>query len=126
MAKSVLIVEDEANIGIALEYLMRREGYDLRRIGDGAEVLAAVEADPPDLILLDVMLPHRSGYDLCQSIRLNPAFDKTKILLMTAKGGRNEREKGFALGADGFIAKPFATDELRAQVHRLLGDGPDA
>lgn len=123
MPKSVLIVEDEANIGIALEYLMRKEGYRLRRVGDGDAALAAVEADPPDLILLDVMLPTRSGYELCQTIRLNPALKATKILLMTAKGGRNEREKGLALGADGFIAKPFATEELRAQVHRLLGDG---
>ncbi|HEU0220650.1 MAG TPA: response regulator [Paracoccaceae bacterium] len=125
MPKSVLIVEDEANIGIALEYLMRKDGYELRRVEDGEAALAAVEASPPDLILLDVMLPSRSGYDLCQTIRLNPALNRTKILLMTAKGGRNEREKGLALGADGFIAKPFATADLRAQVLRLLGDEPE-
>lgn len=121
IGKSVLIVEDEANIGVALEYLMRRQGYAPRRVEDGRAAIAAVAEDPPDLILLDVMLPYRSGYEVCAAIRRNPALAGIKILLMTASGGREEAARGFSLGADGFIAKPFATSDLKAEVARLLG-----
>ena len=120
MSKRVLIVEDEAAIATALEFLIRRAGYEPRHVGDGAAAIEAVSEDPPDLVLLDVMLPRRSGYEVCAEIRRNPACDSTRILLMTAKGGRDEEERGLALGADGFIAKPFATADLNARVRALL------
>lgn len=116
----VLIVEDEDNIAIALDYLMSREGYDHDRIANGADALAAIRKTRPDLVLLDVMLPEVSGYEICQEVRADESLRDVKILMMTARGSALERRKGLALGADGFIAKPFELKELRAEVHRLL------
>lgn len=116
----VLIVEDEDNIAIALNYLMTREGYVHERIANGAEAVARIRATKPDLVLLDVMLPEVSGYEICQELRMDPGLAGVKILMMTARGSAMERRKGLALGADGFIAKPFELKELRAEVRRLL------
>jgi len=120
MKRRVLIVEDEDNIAIALDYLLTREGYDHDRIANGAEAVARIRATLPDLVLLDVMLPEVSGYEICQNVRADPALNGVKILMMTARGSAMERRKGLALGADGFIAKPFELKELRAEVQRLL------
>lgn len=117
----VLVVEDEDNIAIALNYLLTREGYAPDRIANGGEALARIRATRPDLVLLDVMLPEVSGYEICQEIRLDPALAAVKILMMTARGSAIERKKGLALGADGFISKPFELAELRKEVRRLLG-----
>lgn len=123
-AKSILVVEDEDNIALALEHLMRREGYQLSRVSNGADAMPAITRDHPDLVLLDVMLPEVSGYEICQSVRLDPALADVKILMMTARGNQMERRKGLALGADGFISKPFDVADLRAEVRRLLGAAP--
>lgn len=121
-AKRILVVEDEDNIAIALTYLMTREGYEHARIADGGSALARIRDMRPDLVLLDVMLPGVSGYEICQSVRLAPELAGVKILMMTARGSAIERKKGLALGADGFIAKPFGLDELRQEIRRLLGE----
>jgi len=86
--------------------------------GDAA--LAAVATEVPDLILLDVMMPRRDGYEVCQAVRENPACARVKIIMLTAKGREIEREKGMALGADDYIVKPFATQELLGRVRELL------
>ncbi|PKP70474.1 MAG: two-component system response regulator [Alphaproteobacteria bacterium HGW-Alphaproteobacteria-4] len=122
--RRVLVVEDEDNIAIALDYLLSREGYDHDRIANGAEAVARIRATLPDLVLLDVMLPEVSGYEICQNVRTDPALNGVKILMMTARGSAMERRKGLALGADGFIAKPFELKELRAEVQRLLAPEP--
>jgi len=119
----VLIVEDEDNIALALSTVLGREGWDLTRIEDGAAALEAIRAHRPDLVILDVMLPSVSGYEICQQIRLDPALAGTRILMMTARGTAMERRKGLALGADGFIAKPFDLRELMGQARALLA-GP--
>jgi two-component system, OmpR family, phosphate regulon response regulator PhoB len=119
----VLVVEDEDNIALALDFLMTREGYQHDRIANGADAMAKIRALHPDLVLLDVMLPEISGYEICQSIRLDPSLADVKILMMTARGSAIERRKGIALGADGFIAKPFELSELRDEVRRLLAQG---
>ncbi|MBW0159084.1 response regulator [Sedimentimonas flavescens] len=119
----VLIVEDEDNIAIALDYLMSREGFDHDRIATGAGAIDRIRATHPDLVLLDVMLPEVSGYEICQEIRADTGLSDVKILMMTARGSAMERRKGLALGADGFIAKPFELKELRDEVHRLLDEG---
>lgn len=121
--KSVFIVEDEDNIALALEYLLGRQGYRLRRIADGAEAFEAISADRPDLVVLDVMLPNRSGYEICQMIRGDAGLVDTKVLMMTARGGEVERRKGLALGADAFLTKPFATRDLTEQIDALIGEG---
>ncbi len=124
----VLIVEDEDNIALALDYVLTREGYDHERVANGAEALSKIRDTSPDLVLLDVMLPEVSGYEICQNVRMDPGLKDVKILMMTARGSAMERRKGMALGADGFIAKPFELKELRDEVRRLLepGAGGDA
>jgi two-component system phosphate regulon response regulator PhoB len=117
---SVLVVEDEDNIALALDYLMTREGYAHDRVANGGEALTRIREMRPDLVLLDVMLPEMSGYEICQGMRLDPELAGIKILMMTARGSAMERKKGLALGANGFISKPFELAELRAEVRRLL------
>ncbi|MFC7704378.1 response regulator transcription factor [Plastorhodobacter daqingensis] len=124
--KRVLVVEDEDNIAVALDYLITREGYEQDRVANGGEALERIRATHPDLVLLDVMLPEVSGYEICQAVRLDPGLDDVKILMMTARGSAMERRKGLALGADGFISKPFELTELRAEVKRILEPGGEA
>ena len=119
----VLVVEDEDNIALALDFLMTREGYDHSRVADGAEALPRIRDLHPDLVLLDVMLPGASGYEICQGVRLDPNLADVKILMMTARGSAIEKRKGLAIGADGFITKPFELKELREEVRRLLDTG---
>jgi len=121
--KKVLVVEDEDNIAIALDYLMTREGYLMERVASGGEAMGRIQAMRPDLVLLDVMLPEVSGYEICQAVRMDPALAGVKILMMTARGSAVERRKGLAMGADGFVSKPFELKELREEVRRILSVG---
>jgi len=116
----ILIVDDEPNIVMPLEFLMRRQGYDVRVAGDGEEALEAVAAFGPDLVLLDVMLPRRSGYEVCQLLRQRPEWQHIKVVMLTAKGRDVEVAKGRAMGADAYVTKPFSSRELVDQVERLL------
>jgi DNA-binding response OmpR family regulator len=118
--KRILVVEDEDNIAVALDYLMSREGYEQRRTATGAGAVDLIRDMRPDLVLLDVMLPEVSGYEICQNVRMDPALNDVKILMMTARGSAMERRKGLAMGADGFISKPFELKALRAEVRRIL------
>jgi DNA-binding response OmpR family regulator len=120
MVHKVLIADDEPNIVLSLEFLMKREGYDTRVAKNGDEALAQVAEFMPDLVLLDVMLPRRNGFEVCQHIRANPDWQDVKIVMLTAKGRDTEMQKGLALGADAYITKPFATKELVARVKQLL------
>ena len=122
MKPSVLLVDDEPNIVLSLEFLMTQAGYDVRVASDGDKALEAVATHPPDLILLDVMMRGRDGYEICQTIRANPAWKDIKIIMLTAKSREVEREKGLALGADEYVTKPFSTRELVDRVKRLLSD----
>lgn len=124
--KTVLLVEDEDNIALALEHLIERQGYRLSRVADGDAAMAAIAEVRPDLVVLDVMLPGSSGYEVCQSIRRDSSLSGIKILMMTARGGEVERRKGLALGADAFLTKPFATSDLTDQINDLLAEASDA
>jgi len=121
MGRTVLIVDDEPNIVISLEYLLRREGYDVLVARDGQEALDTIARRPPDLVLLDVMLPRLNGFQVCQKMRENPAWAGVRVLMLTAKGRESEISKGLALGADAYITKPFSTRELLARVRALVG-----
>ncbi|UTW09223.1 response regulator transcription factor [Pseudomonas benzenivorans] len=123
MSRTVLIADDEPNIVISLEFLLQQEGYRVEVAHDGQEAWDAIQRQPPDLVLLDVMLPRLSGFDLCQKIRENPAWQRLRIVMLTAKGREVEISKGLALGADAYITKPFATQALLAQVRALLEEG---
>jgi two-component system, OmpR family, alkaline phosphatase synthesis response regulator PhoP len=121
MASKVLIVDDEPNIVLSLEFIMNQRGYETRVARDGEEALAEVERFRPDLVLLDVMLPRRDGFEVCQTLRAE-GWSELKILMLTAKGRDVEIEKGLALGADGYVTKPFSTGELVARVSEMLED----
>lgn len=120
MGFRVLIVDDEPNIVTSLAFLMREGDYDVRIARNGDEALRLLETFRPNLLLLDVMLPRRSGLEVCREIRENPAFAGVKIVMLTAKGRDLEREEGLGLGADAYVTKPFSTKELMSTVRGLL------
>jgi two-component system alkaline phosphatase synthesis response regulator PhoP len=123
MAKRILIADDEPNIVISLEFLLRREGYEVVVATNGAEALASVREQRPDLAILDVMMPQRNGFEVCQDLRSDPQQQNLRIIMLTAKGRETEVAKGLALGADHYMTKPFSTRELVAKVKALLADG---
>ena len=120
MAYKILIVDDEPNIVLSLEFLMKQAGFQVSTAADGEAGLEAVAAECPDLILLDVMMPRKNGYEVCQAIRENPAWEHIRIIMLTAKGREVEKEKGIALGADDYVTKPFSTQEVVEKVQALL------
>ena len=122
--RRVLVVEDDDSIALALEFVVTRAGHGHSRIADGTDALSRIRDTHPDLVLLDVMLPGVSGFDICQGVRGDPSLAGVKILMMTARGSAVERRRGLQLGADGFITKPFELHELRAEVQKLLGSAP--
>ena len=122
MSKTVLIADDEPNIVVSLEYLLEQNGYDVKVARNGEEALSSMAQFRPDLILLDVMLPLKSGFEVCQQIRQVPEWQHTRIIMLTAKGRESEVSKGLALGADAYITKPFSTKDLIAEVRKQLAD----
>lgn len=120
MAKRILIVDDEPNIVLSLEYLMRQRGYAVTTARDGDEALAAVDTEAPDLVLLDVMMPRKDGYEVCQLLRERSDLADMPIIMLTAKGREVEREKGLSMGADDYITKPFATQDVVNRVVAML------
>jgi two-component system alkaline phosphatase synthesis response regulator PhoP len=124
----VVIAEDEPAIVASLEFLMRRAGYETRVAGDGERALELVREFSPDVVILDLMLPKRSGYDVCREIRHTPALAETRVLMLSARGGANEIDRGLSAGADDYVTKPFSTQDLVRRVSELLrlrrsGDG---
>lgn len=118
--KKILIVDDEPNILISLEFLMKREGYEVILARDGQEAIDAIARERPDLVLLDVMMPVKSGFDVCHEVRAGEAVRDTIIVMLTAKGRDTDIAKGMALGADAYMTKPFSTRELVEKVSELL------
>ena len=121
MAHKILIVDDEPNIIISLEFLMKKEGFEVAVAVDGDEALAKVASFGPDLMLLDVMMPKKSGFEVCEALRADPANAALQIVMLTAKGRDTEVAKGLAIGADAYVTKPFSTKELVAKVKSMLG-----
>ncbi len=121
--RKVLIADDEPNIVTALEFLLKRAGYDVRCATNGDEALALVETYAPDLVLIDIMMPGKSGYEVCQRMRERPEWRHIKIVIVTAKGREAEVSKGLSLGADLYVTKPFSTQELISAIDRLLAGG---
>ena len=121
MAHKILIVDDEPNIIISLEFLMKKEGFEVAVAVDGDEALAKVASFGPDLMLLDVMMPKKSGFEVCEALRADPANAGLQIVMLTAKGRDTEVAKGLAIGADAYVTKPFSTKELVAKVKSMLG-----
>ncbi len=123
MGKKILIADDEPNIVVSLEFLMKQKGYDVKVVEQRrGRARARSASSRPDLILLDVMMPRMSGYDVCQKVRENPAWQGIKIIMLSAKGRDVEVTKGMAVGADAYVTKPFSTKDLIAKVQELLGE----
>jgi two-component system, OmpR family, alkaline phosphatase synthesis response regulator PhoP len=120
VSASILVVDDEPNIVLALEFLLKQTGFRVRTVSNGEAALAAIAQELPDLVLLDVMIPGRDGYAVCQEIRSNPARRDIRIIILTAKGRDIQWEKGLSLGADEYVTKPFSTRELVERVRRML------
>lgn len=122
MTRTVLLVDDEPNIVLSLQFLIEQAGYRALVARDGEAALEAIEEHEPDLVLLDVMLPKRDGFDVCETIRARPEWNDIRIVMLTAKGRDSEREKGLALGADAYITKPFSTRDAMEQIREFLDD----
>ena len=120
MTHRVLIADDEPNIVISLEFLMEQSGYQVEIARDGEDALEQIARFQPDLVLLDVMLPVRSGFEVCQKIRENSNWNHIRIIMLSAKGRDQDVSKGMALGADAYVTKPFSTRELVDRVKELL------
>lgn len=121
--KKILIVDDEPNIVISLEFLMQQSGYEVAIARNGEEALEKIASFEPDLVLLDIMLPLLNGFEVCQRIRENPRWSRTKVIMLSAKGREIDVSKGIALGADAYVTKPFSTKDLISQVQQLLATG---
>jgi DNA-binding response OmpR family regulator len=122
MSTKILIADDEPNILISLEFLMKREGYEVLLARDGQEAMDVIARERPALVLLDVMMPIKSGLDVCCELRASEALRDTLVLMLTAKGRDTDVAKGLALGANAYMTKPFSTKELVQKVREMLGE----
>jgi DNA-binding response OmpR family regulator len=125
MPRTVLLVEDEPNIVESLSFLMKQAGLVVRVARDGNAAMRTIESEIPDLVLLDIMMPRRDGYEVCRAIRANPDWNGVRIIMLSAKGREIDRRKGLELGADDYITKPFSTRVIVERVHEILGTKAD-
>ena len=127
MPNKVLVVEDEANLLVALKYNLNSEGYDVFTAEDGEAGLALARREKPDVVILDVMLPKLDGFEVCRILRRE---SDVRIIMLTARGEEIDRVVGLELGADDYVTKPFSNRELMARVRNMLrrsaSDGPSA
>ncbi|MCM2357719.1 MAG: response regulator [Geobacteraceae bacterium] len=119
--KKILAVDDEPNILMSIEFILEMEGYEVHTARDGEEALEVAERVRPDLILLDVNMPRKHGYEVCRIIRERPDMAGTKVIMLTAKGQTLERKKGLEVGADEYVTKPFSAEDLLAKIRNMIG-----
>ena len=120
MTHRILIADDEPNILISLEFLMKREGHEVLLARDGREALDTIRRERPELVLLDVMMPVLTGFEVCAAVKGDDELKATKVLMLTAKGRETDIAKGLAMGADAYMTKPFSTRELAERVRSML------
>jgi DNA-binding response OmpR family regulator len=121
MTTRVLIAEDEPNIVESLTFLLRRAGYDVASVLDGEEALVQLRTRPPDLMILDLMLPRRNGFEVLKAVKSNPALRSLPVLVLTAKGQPQDRKRAEEIGVGAFMTKPFSNREIMDEVRRLAG-----
>lgn len=121
MTHKLLIADDEPNIVISLEYLLKRAGYQVLVARDGQEAIDTIRRERPALVLLDVMMPKKSGHEVCAELRADEGLSGVKVLMLSAKGRDTDVDKGLGVGADAYMTKPFSTKELAAKVAEMLG-----
>lgn len=120
MSKKILVVDDEPNIVLSVEFIMNRSGYTVVTAADGEEVMRILHQEVPDLMILDVMMPRKNGFEVCAEVRADQRFQNLPILMLSARGRDTEVRKGISMGADAYITKPFSTLELVEKVNQLL------
>ncbi len=125
MAYSVLVAEDEPNIVLSLQFIMKKAGFQVRVAEDGVQAVLEVEKERPDVVLLDIMLPKRDGFSVCEIIKSNPEWSNVKIIMLTAKSREEDKLRAMSLGADDYITKPFSTRELISRVKELIDHDED-
>ena len=121
MTHKTLIADDEPNIVVSLEYLMKRAGYTVLVARDGQEAIDTIRRERPALVLLDVMMPKKSGHEVCAELRADDSLREVRVLMLSAKGRDTDIDKGLGVGADAYMTKPFSTRELAAKVAERLG-----
>ena len=121
MGGRVLLIEDEPNIIEAIRFILSRDGWAVDVHSDGATAIEAVAARGPDLVILDVMLPNRSGYDILADLRAKPDTETLPVLMLTARGQTKDREMAERFGASRFMTKPFSNSEVLSSVRELAG-----
>jgi DNA-binding response OmpR family regulator len=123
--KRIVVAEDEPSIVLSLEFLLTEAGYEVLTAVNGADALKLVDQHKPDLLVLDIMLPVVNGFEVCRTVRSNPASREMPILMLTARGREQEIARGLAMGANAYVTKPFGTRELMSTIRELLGtNGP--
>jgi len=123
---SVLVVDDEPDIGSIVAHALEPEGFDVRRVGDGAEALAALAADPPDVVILDIMMPGVDGFEVLAQVRQRHLAPGTRFVVLTCRTSERDHLRGWELGADEYVTKPFEPEELVQRVHDVLRASPEA
>lgn len=120
MSRKVLIADDEPNIVVSLNFMMKREGYEVLVARDGFQSLQMIRSERPHLVLLDAMMPGMTGFEVCEAVRADATVRETRILMLTAKGRETDKLRGFGAGADAYITKPFSTRDLMAKVRDMM------
>jgi DNA-binding response OmpR family regulator len=118
--RSILIVDDEPNIIMSLEYLLRRKNFEVFIARNGTEALESIKNDKPELILLDIMMPDVDGYEICEFVKTTEEYKHMKIIFLSAKSKKSDIEKGMALGAEMYMMKPFSNKELVNNINNVL------
>lgn len=121
LGKKILVVDDEPNIVRSLTFVLDKGGYDVSIAGDGVEAMSMIRESKPNILILDVMMPNKSGYDVCSEIKSDPELRDIHVVMLTAKGQVGDREAVLSQGADEYISKPFSPIEILARVKELLG-----
>lgn len=121
--RKILVVDDEPNVIRSLTFVLEKEGYDVSSATNGEEAMLKIRESKPNLMLLDVMMPKKNGYEVCQEVKGNSGLSDIHIIMLTAKGQQADREKGLNAGADEFMTKPFSLMAIVDKVKEILGDG---
>ncbi len=126
MAYSILVAEDEPNIILSLQFIMKKAGFHVRVAEDGEQAIQEIKKDPPSAVLLDIMLPKRDGFSVCETIKNNPDWSDIKVIMLTAKSREQDKQRALDLGADDYITKPFSTRELVDRIQELINQNGDS
>jgi len=120
MTGRILVVDDEPFILRSLSFVLRKEGFRVLEARDGEEAMEQIREHQPSIVFLDVMMPKKNGYEVCQEIKSDPDLQSTYVIMLTAKGQETDRDKGLSLGANEYMTKPFSPSKITERVREIL------